>query len=76
MPTRISVRLDDKMRAILEEEARARNMPLATLMCEIATAAAKEIRAARIRKQTAAVADHIARSPEAAEFMRDWAHGP
>jgi len=72
MSAPISIRLDDATRDLLEREARERDMGLSALIREIATEAAKEARRRRIRGQMQAVADHIANSPEAAEFMREW----
>lgn len=72
MSSPVSVRLDDATRALLETEARERKIGLSALLREIAAEAAKEARRRRIRQQMQKVADHIASSPEAAEFMREW----
>lgn len=72
MSSPVSVRLDDTTRALLETEARERKIGLSALLREIAAEAAKEARRRRIRQQMQKVADHIASSPEAAEFMREW----
>ena len=72
MSAPISVRLDDAMKEILEFEAQRRNIGLSTLLREIATEAAKEVRRRRIRESTEAVAKHIAESPEAKEFFEFW----
>ncbi|HVC51612.1 MAG TPA: hypothetical protein VND87_06295 [Stellaceae bacterium] len=72
MSAPVSVRLDDKTREILEAEARGRNIGLSAPLREIATEAAKEARRRRVREQTKAVAEHIARSPEAREFFEFW----
>jgi hypothetical protein len=72
MSAPISVRLDDTTGELLEREARERNIGLSTLLREIFTQAAKEARRRRICQQMQKVADHIANSPEAAEFMREW----
>jgi hypothetical protein len=72
MSAPISVRLDDTTRELLEREARERKVGLSALLREIFTEAAKEAQRRRIRQQMQKVADHIANSPEAAEFMREW----
>jgi hypothetical protein len=72
MSAPISVRLDDDMRKILESEAERRQIGLSTLLREIATKAAREVRRQRIREQTKAVADYVASSPEAQEFFEFW----
>jgi len=72
MLSRISIRLDDEVRQNLEAEARSRNIGLSTLLREIATEAARQIKRRRIREQTAAVGRHVASSPEAAEFCEFW----
>jgi post-segregation antitoxin (ccd killing protein) len=72
MSAPISVRLDDKVRAELEAQARARKVGLSTLLREIATEAARQAKRKRIREQTKAVAEHIATHPEAQEFVEFW----
>jgi GNAT superfamily N-acetyltransferase len=68
----ISVRLDDEVRSELEAQAQTRGIGLATLLRELATEAAREARRARIRQESAAVADYVRSSPEAQAFYRDW----
>jgi hypothetical protein len=72
MPSRISVRIDDAVRQILEAEAGSRNIRLSTLLNEIATQAARQIKRRRIREQSEAVGRYVASSPEAAEFLEFW----
>ncbi len=72
MGTPVSVRLDDKIQALLEEAARARGIGLSTYLREIATAEAKRVRAERIREQTRAVAAYVKESKEAQDFFEDW----
>jgi hypothetical protein len=72
MGSRISIRLDDAVRQILEAEARSRNLALATLLGEIATEAARQIKRRRIREQSEAVGRYAASSPEAAAFFEFW----
>jgi hypothetical protein len=68
----VSVRLDDEVRATLEAEARSRRLGLSSYLREIATEEARRLRHERIRRQSRQVAEHVARSPEAAEFYADW----
>jgi GNAT superfamily N-acetyltransferase len=72
MTVPISVRLDDEVRATLAAEARARRLGLSSYLRELATAEARRLRRERIRRQSRQVAEHVARSPEAAEFYADW----
>lgn len=72
MPAPISIRLDDDVRATLEAEARTRGIGLATYLRQIAAKAARDIRRARIRGQSAAVGRNAARKPGAREFYQDW----
>ena len=68
----ISIRLDDDVRDELEAQARGRGMGLATLLRDLATAAAREARRARIRQASAAVGSHVAASPEGQAFYKEW----
>jgi predicted transcriptional regulator len=68
----VSVRLDDEVRATLDEEARARGMGLSTYLRQVATETAHQLRRDRIRRQSRPVAEYVARSPEAAEFYEAW----
>jgi GNAT superfamily N-acetyltransferase len=68
----VSVRLDEDVRAALDEEARARGVGLSTYLRELATEAARELRRERIRRQSRAVGEHAAQSPEAAGFYEAW----
>jgi len=70
--TPISIRLDLDVRETLEAEARAHGIGLATYLRDLARQAARDIRRARIRQQSDAVAKHIARDPEARAFTEDW----
>jgi len=71
-PAPVSVRLDPEVRAVLEGEAAARGTGLSTLLRELAAQAARDIRRARIRAQSAAVGAHVAEDAEAQGFYRDW----
>jgi GNAT superfamily N-acetyltransferase len=72
MSAPISIRLDDDVRDQLEAEARSRGIGLATLLREVATAAARDAKRARIRRASAAVAAHIAASAEGQAFYDEW----
>jgi len=72
MAAPISIRLDDKVREELEGEARARNIGLATLLRQIATEAARQVKRKRIREQSEAVGRYVASHPEAKEFCEFW----
>jgi hypothetical protein len=72
MPAPISVRLDDDVRATLEAEARTRGIGLATYLRQIAAEAARNVRRARIRAQSAVVGRTVAAQPEARSFYQDW----
>ena len=68
----ISVRLDADVRETLEAEAKAQGMGLASYLRQLAAKAARDVRRARIRADSAAVARHAAADPTAREFMADW----
>jgi len=72
MPTPISVRLDDEVRTTLESEARIRGIGLATYLRQIAAEAARNVRRARIRAQSAAVGRAAAWQSDARSFYQDW----
>ena len=68
----ISVRLDDAVRAELELQARARGIGLATLLRDLAAAAARDARRQRIRRASAAIGDVVASSEEGRALYEDW----
>lgn len=68
----ISIHLDDDVRGELQAQASARGIGLETLIRDLATDAARQARRARIRKQSEAVAAHVASSKEAQEFCEFW----
>jgi hypothetical protein len=68
----ISIRLDDDVRRELEAQARARGVGLATLLRDLASAAAKDARRERIRQASKEVGDHVAGSPAGRAFYEDW----
>jgi GNAT superfamily N-acetyltransferase len=72
MARSVSVRLDDDVRAALDEEARARGVGLSTYLRQLATETAHRLRRERIRRQSKAVGERVARSPEAAGFYEVW----
>ncbi len=68
----ISIRLDDDVREELEAQARAHGTGLATLLRDLLTQAARDIRRARIREASAAIGAHVATSAEAKAFYEEW----
>jgi hypothetical protein len=72
MSAPISVRLDNDTRDILAAEAKAQGIGLASYLRQLAANAARDVRRARIRAGSAAVARHVAADPEARKFMEDW----
>lgn len=68
----VSVRLDDAAQRMLESEAEQRHLGLSAAIRELACEAAKEAKRKRVREQTKAVAEYIARNPEAQEFFEFW----
>ena len=68
----VSVRLDEDVRAALDEEARARGVGLSTYLRKLAAETAHRLRRERIRRQSKAVGERVARSPEAAGFYEVW----
>ncbi len=56
----ISIRLDDDVRHELEAQAQSRGIGPGTLLRDLATRAARDVRRARIRDASQAVADHVA----------------
>ena len=68
----VSVRLDEGVRAILEAEANAHGIGLATYLRQIAASAARDVRRRKIREQSAVVARYIAENPKARAFSDFW----
>ena len=68
----VSIRLDDDVRDELKAQARSRGIGLATLLRDLATAAAREAQRARIREASAAIGARIATSPDGQAFYEDW----
>jgi predicted transcriptional regulator len=68
----ISIRLDDAVRAELEQTAKETGKALATLARDALTDFARELRRARIRAASEVVAAHAARDPAARQFFADW----
>jgi hypothetical protein len=68
----ISIRLDIDVRETLEAEARAQGIGLASYLRQLATKAARDVRRARIRAGSAAVARRVETYPAARDFMGDW----
>jgi GNAT superfamily N-acetyltransferase len=76
MNTPVSIRLNDDVRETLEVEAKARGLGLATLLREIAADAARDVRRARIRAESAAVGRFVAGDPDAQGFLHALGRPP
>jgi uncharacterized protein (DUF1778 family) len=72
MSAPISIRLDAEVRKTLEAEAKAQGIGLSSYLRQLATMAARDVRRARIRAGSAAVARHVAENQTARDFMEDW----
>ena len=72
MSVPISIRLDDDVREELDRQARAHGIGLATLLRDLATAAAREARRARIREASAAVGAYVMSNAHAGLFYDEW----
>jgi GNAT superfamily N-acetyltransferase len=68
----ISIRLDDDVRDELEAQARSRGIGLATLLRDLATEAAREVRRTRIRQASAAIGAHVETAAEGRAFYEEW----
>jgi hypothetical protein len=72
MSVPVSIRLDADVRETLEAGARAQGIGLARYLRRLATKAANDVRRARIKAGSAAVARHVAENGSARKFMEDW----
>ncbi len=68
----VSVRLDEDVKQVLEQEARHRQMGLSSYLRLVASEAAERVRRSRIRDQSEAVGAYVAQSEEARGFYEDW----
>lgn len=68
----ISIRRDDLIRKELEADALKSGRTLATYLRELVESHARDIRRARIRKQSQAVGVRAATSPEGGAFYEEW----
>ena len=68
----IAIWLDDDVHDELEAQAHACGVGRATLLRELAAAAAREVRRARIRQASAEVGRHVQTSPDARAFYEGW----
>jgi predicted transcriptional regulator len=68
----ISVRLDDAVRAELEQAAQKKGQPLSSLVRDALTDLGQQMRRARIGKASDAVAARAAADPKAQAFLADW----
>lgn len=67
----ISVRLDDDVRAVLEEDAQAQHVGLATYLRRLASERAALLRKARIRAQSRRIGELVISDPDARAFYAD-----
>jgi hypothetical protein len=67
----ISVRLDDDVRAALEEDAQGQHIGLATYLRRLAAERAALLRKTRIRSQSRRIGELVATDPEARAFYAD-----
>lgn len=72
MPMPVSVRLDEDVKDILEQEARHLHMGLSGYLRLLAAEAAERVRRERIRAQSEAVGAYVAQSEQARGFYEDW----
>jgi len=72
MSAPISIRLDAEVRKTLEAEAKAQGIGLASYLLQLAAQAARDVRRARIRADSLAVARHIVETQAARDFVEDW----
>ena len=72
MPAHISIELDEDVRRLLEAEAGSRKISLSSLLRDIFSDAARQIRRRRIRGQNEAVGQYVASHPHAKEFYEFW----
>ncbi|HSU05755.1 MAG TPA: hypothetical protein VLI93_09295 [Acetobacteraceae bacterium] len=68
----VSVRLDEDVKDVLEQEARQRHMGLSSYLRLIASEAAERVRRERILEQSKAVGAYVAQSEQARGFYEDW----
>lgn len=68
----ISVRLDDDVKDVLEEEARHLHMGLSSYLRLLASEAAERVRRDRVRRQSEAVGAYVGQSAQARGFYEDW----
>jgi len=68
----VSVRLDDDVKDVLEEEARHLHMGLSSYLRLLASEAAERVRRERIRRQSEAVGAYVGQSQQARGFYEDW----
>jgi GNAT superfamily N-acetyltransferase len=71
MGARISIHLDDDVRAELKAQAQARGIGLAALLRDVATRAARAAQRARIRQTSEAIGRRVAGNAEARAFYQE-----
>ncbi|HYC02958.1 MAG TPA: hypothetical protein VED40_06675 [Azospirillaceae bacterium] len=68
----VSVRLDERHQATLEEAARARGIGLSTYLRELAEKEADRVWREKVREQSRLIGEAVARDPEVRAFYEDW----
>ncbi|MFT9450404.1 hypothetical protein [Gluconobacter japonicus] len=71
MASLLSVRLDERLRTNLEQEATARGIPLSQLIYDLLETGAKSARRDRIRRDSARVASYVAATPSALALVEE-----
>jgi GNAT superfamily N-acetyltransferase len=69
MSAPISVRLDDEVKATLEQEAKARGLGVGTFLRQLAEDAAARLRRERIRAESEAVGHYVASNGDASRLV-------
>ncbi|GAD11734.1 hypothetical protein GFGA_2c0059 (plasmid) [Gluconobacter frateurii NBRC 103465] len=67
----LSIRLDERLRTDLEQEATARGIPLSQLIRDLLETGAKSARRDRIRRDSARVARYVAATPSAQALFEE-----
>ncbi|RCL05623.1 hypothetical protein BJI49_10130 [Acetobacter pasteurianus] len=71
MASPLSIRIDERLRLNLEQEAAASGIPLSQLVRDLLETGAKRARRDRIRRDSARVARYVAATPSAQELFEE-----
>ena len=72
MTTELTIRLSETRREALEWKAKSLGITLDALVTKVVNQAGEETFRERVRAEVAKLAEHIASSPEAREFLEFW----